>query len=154
MPGYYFVHAPEFLFRLLPQLWRPVTCFLITSPKLGILFDTYFMYQYMSQLEQGNSRFPRKEDFLWYLIFVGSTILVGPSLSYLPALAPVTRTTNKAPHHICPNSVMPLQLLRFLEMRKITPALPLAPSFANPGLVGGVGMVGCLMDGSCDSLFA
>ncbi|KAH8177475.1 der1-like family protein [Sarocladium implicatum] len=75
VPGYYFVHAPEFLFRLLPQLWRPVTCFLITSPKLGILFDTYFMYQYMSQLEQGNSRFPRKEDFLWYLIFVGTTIL-------------------------------------------------------------------------------
>lgn len=131
-----------------------MTCFLITTPKLGILFDSYFMYQYMSQLEQGNPRFPRKEDFLWYLIVVGTTILVGLFFYCLLAASRDMYTQN-TPHHICPNSALPLQLLRFLEMRKITPALPLDPLHSQSfGLAGGVGMVGCLMDGSCDYPFA
>jgi hypothetical protein len=64
------------------------------------------MYQYMSQLEQGNSRFPRKEDFLWYLIFVGTTILVGHSLSLLPA---GPRTRDMHPNKTKPSKYLPEQ---------------------------------------------
>jgi hypothetical protein len=34
------------------------------------------VYQYVSQLENGHPRFPRKEDLLWYLMFICTTILV------------------------------------------------------------------------------
>ncbi|KAL2262467.1 hypothetical protein VTK26DRAFT_1198 [Humicola hyalothermophila] len=65
------------LFRLPPEIWRPVTSFLLSSPQLGIIMDPYFAFQYLSQLEMTNPKFPRKEDVLWYLITVGGMILVG-----------------------------------------------------------------------------
>lgn len=74
-----------------PQIWRFGTAFLLTGPALGLLFDTYFLYSYLSQLEVGNARFSRKEDLVWYLMFVGGTIMV--SLCLLPcpsALAPAS----------------------------------------------------------------
>ncbi|KAF7561300.1 hypothetical protein G7046_g2842 [Stylonectria norvegica] len=85
--GYWFIWSPAYLWKIPPQLWRPVTSFLITNPDLGILFDTYFLYHYLSQLEVGNARFPRKADLLWYLMFVSGTILM---LNYLAGLAYVT----------------------------------------------------------------
>lgn len=64
------------LFRLPPQIWRLVTSFWLSSPGLGIIIDTYFVYQYTSQLETGHPKFGRKEDFLWYLVFCGTVIIV------------------------------------------------------------------------------
>ncbi|KAI9149216.1 Derlin-2 [Paramyrothecium foliicola] len=74
MPSTWFVHHPYFLWQIPPQIWRVVTTYFVTSG-LGILFDTYFSYRYLSELEVGHPRFPRKEDLLWYLIFVGGTVL-------------------------------------------------------------------------------
>lgn len=65
------------LFRLPPQIWRLVTSFLLTAPKLGIVMDTYFVFQYASQLETTHPKFGRKEDLLWYLVFCGTVIIVG-----------------------------------------------------------------------------
>ncbi|KAG6257431.1 hypothetical protein E4U49_006791 [Claviceps purpurea] len=76
LPAKYFIFHPFYLFRFPPQIWRLATSFLITSPGIGLLFDTYFLYTYLCQLEVGNPRFPRKEDLFWYLLFVCGTILV------------------------------------------------------------------------------
>jgi hypothetical protein len=152
LPGYLLVYHPYYLWKIPPEVWRIVTAFLITGDGLSMLFDTYFLYQYLSQLELGNTRFPRKEDVLWYLMFVSGTILVG--LDVLFHSIHICICLSASPSYICPGSALPLQLSRFLEMRKITPAFQLDPSFAKYlGLVCGVGMVGCLMDGSCDSQF-
>lgn len=77
LPYQYFIYHPFFIFKFPPELWRFVTSFFITGGGLSLLFDTYFLYQYMSQLEVGNPRFSRKEDLIWYLTFVSGTILVG-----------------------------------------------------------------------------
>lgn len=78
------------LFRLPPQIWRVVTSFLLTSPQLGIVMDTYFIFQYASQLETTHPKFGRKEDFLWYLVFCGTVIIVGstPQRPRLPCPCP------------------------------------------------------------------
>lgn len=73
--GWIYFHYLE-LFRLPPQIWRLVTSFLLTGPQLGIVMDTYFVFQYASQLETTNPKFGRKEDFLWYLVFCGAVIIV------------------------------------------------------------------------------
>lgn len=109
-----------------PQLWRLVTCFLITLPNLGILFDTFHMYIYMSRLERGHPRLSRREDFVWYLIFICGTILVG-LLAHSSTCSPLLCTTMRTPQNICPDSAMPLLLSRFLELREITPALRVGP---------------------------
>lgn len=70
-----------------PQIWRFFTAFLITEKNLGILFDTYFLYMYLSQLEVG--RFSRKEDLIWYLLVVGATILVSLAAIHILFLCPV-----------------------------------------------------------------
>ncbi|TWU73807.1 hypothetical protein ED733_004543 [Metarhizium rileyi] len=75
LPSKYFIYHQFFILRFPPQIWRFATSFLITGSGLGLLFDTYFLYSYLSQMEVGNPRFPRKEDLIWYLIFVCGTIL-------------------------------------------------------------------------------
>lgn len=80
MPGWWFVFYPQLIWKMPPQLWRFGTAFLLTGPSLSLLFDTYFLYSYLSQLEVGNPRFPRKEDLVWYLMFVGGTIMVSSCL--------------------------------------------------------------------------
>lgn len=64
------------LFRLPPHIWRLVTSFFLTEPQLGVIMDTYFVFQYASQLETTHPKFGRKEDFLWYLVFCGTVIIV------------------------------------------------------------------------------
>ncbi|KAF4119653.1 hypothetical protein GMORB2_4562 [Geosmithia morbida] len=87
-----FIFAPYYIFKFPPEIWRFVTAFLITGPNMGLLFDSYFLYQYLSQLEVGNPRFPRKEDFVWYLMFVSGVIVTInyifslPFVMFLPAL--------------------------------------------------------------------
>lgn len=109
------------LFRLPPQVWRLVTSFLLSSPQLGIVMDTYFVFQYASQLETTHPKFGRKEDFLWYLVFCGAVIIVSRprnKQTNCSALSPQLHTS-----YICPDSEVPLLLSRFLERREITPAL-------------------------------
>ncbi|KAK7749435.1 hypothetical protein SLS53_000007 [Cytospora paraplurivora] len=79
------------IFKLPPEIWRFATSFFITGPGLGIIMDTYFVFQYLSQLETTHPKFTRKEDLLWYLVFVGSVIIVLAqyflgSAFFLPAL--------------------------------------------------------------------
>lgn len=38
--------------------------------------DTYFIYQYTSQLETSHPKFNRKEDLLWYITFCSLVIIV------------------------------------------------------------------------------
>ncbi|KAI0024462.1 Der1-like family protein [Xylariomycetidae sp. FL0641] len=71
-----FIFHYSFLMKFPPALYRFVTSFLLTSPNLGVLFDTYFIFTYLSQLERTNPRFTKKEDLIWYLMFVG-TVIVG-----------------------------------------------------------------------------
>lgn len=75
------------LFRLPPHIWRLVTSFFLSSPQLGIVMDTYFVFQYASQLETTHPKFGRKEDFLWYLVFCGTVIIV--------------RLSQQTPHPFC-----------------------------------------------------
>lgn len=83
-----------------PQIWRPVTCFLVDGGNIKLLFDTYFLYHYMSQLEIGHPRFPRKADLAWYLICVGTFILVSFGCLFCAPLKHVPRP----PHLYCPDS--------------------------------------------------
>lgn len=80
LPYWWFGFHMSLLWKMPPQIWRLVTMFLITHPQLAVLFDTYFLYTYMSQLEVGNPRFPRKEDLIWYMIFIGGANMM---FSYL-----------------------------------------------------------------------
>jgi Derlin-2/3 len=98
LPGNYFIFHHMFLFKFLPELWRPVTSFLITGSGLNMLFDTYFLYQYLSGLEIGNPRFSKKADLIWYLMFVSGVILVGSALcSSLASVQPLSSTAPNAP---------------------------------------------------------
>ncbi|KAF6836166.1 DER1-like family member protein (centromere/microtubule-binding protein CBF5) [Colletotrichum plurivorum] len=89
--AYYLIFVPEYLFKFPPQIWRFGTNFLLTGPQLGLLFDTYFLYHYLTALEVGNPRFQRREDVVWYLMFVCTvttalcTYLMGGG-AFLPAL--------------------------------------------------------------------
>ncbi|KXJ93360.1 centromere/microtubule-binding protein cbf5 [Microdochium bolleyi] len=74
LPSYHFFFHKSLLFKLVPEVHRCVTSFLLTGPQMAVLFDTYFVYHYLSQLERG-SKFAKKEDLIWYLMFVGSVII-------------------------------------------------------------------------------
>ncbi|TKA31590.1 hypothetical protein B0A54_15723 [Friedmanniomyces endolithicus] len=70
---YYVVFLREklFTFTSVPQIWRLVTPFILTGPKLGLLLDPYFLYTYGSQLELEASRFTQPGDFFMYLLLGG-----------------------------------------------------------------------------------
>ncbi|KAK4246293.1 Der1-like family-domain-containing protein [Corynascus novoguineensis] len=72
----WFYFTEDRLLRFPPEIWRLATNFFLSGPKLGIIMDPYFAYQYLKQLEVASPRFPRKEDVLWYLITVGSFIIL------------------------------------------------------------------------------
>ncbi|OTA98293.1 hypothetical protein M426DRAFT_326113 [Hypoxylon sp. CI-4A] len=70
-----FIFHYSLVWKFPPALYRLVTTFLLTGPNMSVLFDTYFVFTYLSQLEMSNSRFSKKEDLIWYLIFVAGVIL-------------------------------------------------------------------------------
>lgn len=89
---YIFYKQAVFTTRMMPQVWRIFTAFFITSPKLGILMDPFFLYQYGSGLERESSRFSQPGDFFVYTIFVGLIIVatagyVLQSYTFLSALS-------------------------------------------------------------------
>jgi len=110
----------------------------MTSPGLGIILDPYFLYTYGKGLETEASRFSQPGDFFTFLAFVCIVILVSGE-SQLPGVP------KSFPYPKPPISARPVSSScdRFLEVRKITPALFAVPSFANPykGSVRSVGMV-------------
>ncbi|KAF1971797.1 DER1-domain-containing protein [Bimuria novae-zelandiae CBS 107.79] len=86
-----FFYPFVFTVKQLPQVWRIFTAFFITGPRMGIVLDPYFLYQYGSGLERESSRFSQPGDFFVYTVFVGSliTALAGYLLNaytFLPAL--------------------------------------------------------------------
>ena len=124
-PYHLFYHY-FYLYQMPPQLWRPITGFLIAFEgfPMRLLFDAYRLYSYCVQLEIGNPRFPRKVDLIWYILLICSWILVSHRLLLIPCSVLVALCLPcKPPSYICPDSALPLQLSRFLEMRKITPTL-------------------------------
>ncbi|KAH8882847.1 hypothetical protein GQ53DRAFT_733400 [Thozetella sp. PMI_491] len=76
LPYHWLYFTADRLWMLPPEIWRPFTSFLLSSPQLGIILDPYFTFQYLSQLELGNPKFPNKEDVLWYIFTVGGLIVV------------------------------------------------------------------------------
>lgn len=88
------------LWRLPPHVWRLVTSFWLTGPNIGIVMDTYFVYQYASQLETTHPKFGRKEDLLWYLVFCGAVIIVSsipPNTCLICPTLPCPPRTPNAP---------------------------------------------------------
>ncbi|PKS07993.1 hypothetical protein jhhlp_006605 [Lomentospora prolificans] len=74
----------DHIFKFFPEVWRYPTSFLLTHPSWGMLLDPYFLYIYLSELEKGNPRFPRREDILWYLFFVSASMLWIPTAIAVP----------------------------------------------------------------------
>lgn len=65
-----------------------MTCLLITGPKLGILFDTYFLYVYGAKLEISSPRFSQRADFVTYICFsCGIILILNLLITYGHALA-------------------------------------------------------------------
>ncbi|KAI0896083.1 Der1-like family protein [Annulohypoxylon nitens] len=68
-----FIFHYSLLFKFPPGLYRLVTSFLLTGSGMAVLFDTYFVFTYLSQLEN-SPKFQSKEDLVWYLMFVTGII--------------------------------------------------------------------------------
>lgn len=127
LSGYYYFFIPQFVFtvKMVPQVWRIFTAFLITHPKLGILMDPYLLYMYGSGLETESSRFSQPGDFFVYTGFLCSVIVVSLCL-YTSVRFPL----KSSPRIICPPS-LDSWLKRFLEPRKSTLTRLAVPSFAK-----------------------
>lgn len=150
LSGYHVIYHTYYIFKIPPELWRVPTSFLLTGGGLGLIFDTYFLYRYLNELEVSNRRFPRREDLIWYLICVCAGILVSlprpvalaaplyPRRSNTPALP------RRGTSYICPHSVIPTAIA-VPGNEEDHPCIRASPSFANKlRLAPGVGMVGCL----------
>ncbi|KAI5865650.1 Der1-like family protein [Durotheca rogersii] len=86
LSSYPFFFHYSLLFTWPPAIYRLLTSFLLTGPNIAVLFDTYFVFTYMIQLE-GNAKFSKKEDLIWYLMFTGTIIILFTGAGiYLQAL--------------------------------------------------------------------
>ncbi|PYH94968.1 hypothetical protein BO71DRAFT_418964 [Aspergillus ellipticus CBS 707.79] len=74
--GYYVVFQRHLVFKALPEVWRLVSPFMITGPRLSLFLDLYFMFTYGSRLETLSSCFSAPGDFFTYVFFVASVIMV------------------------------------------------------------------------------
>lgn len=144
--NYVFVSQLIFTTRVVPQIWRFFTSFMITKPGLSILMDPYFLYQYGSGLETESSRFSQPGDFFVYTAFLASIILVSIHLmpqfiyqhvSHFPIIS-----LREHPRIICPHSLDSwLQTVPGTEENY--PCTSNSPPYLNQlGVVGCVGMVG------------
>ncbi|OQE88985.1 hypothetical protein PENNAL_c0015G07951 [Penicillium nalgiovense] len=85
---YWAPFLPNLIFSWRPQIYRLVTPFLLTGPKLGFLFDLYIMYHYGSAAEKSMA----PGEFLIYLLFVAFSIMLtaGGYLGAAILLSPLT----------------------------------------------------------------
>ncbi|EMC97323.1 hypothetical protein BAUCODRAFT_147423 [Baudoinia panamericana UAMH 10762] len=90
----YVVFLRDRVFTLvrIPQIWRVVTAFILTGPKLGMILDPYFLYTYGSALETESAKLSQPGDFFVYLVFVAAVILLlgGIYLQGILLLSPLT----------------------------------------------------------------
>jgi Derlin-2/3 len=112
-----------FTTKAIPQLWRPLTAFLITKPKFAILLDPYFCYQYGSGLERESSRFTQPGDFFTYTAFCASIIVVSSYVSFALCFA----TCGLHRLHVC-------NVHQFRITSKYLPAQPTILAEAVPGI--------------------
>lgn len=87
--GFYWApFLPSLIFSWRPQIYRLVTPFLLTGPKLGFFFDLYIMYHYGSAAEKSMA----PGEFLIYLLFVAFSIMLtaGGYLGAAILLSPLT----------------------------------------------------------------
>jgi hypothetical protein len=106
LPYHYVMWYLPMVWKFPPEIWRLVTSFVLTSPGLGIIFDTYFLYTYGSKLEVGSPRFSEPGDFFIYIIFVCTIILVSQAVKFLRTVVfHLSFQHNKKPLIICPPSL-------------------------------------------------
>lgn len=96
--GLRLIFGIPYVFKLpVPEVWRILSSFCITGPDWAILYDTYFreyylflgmcnnlrcsVWTYSSNLERESPRFTQSGDFFYYVFFIGSIILVSPTLA-------------------------------------------------------------------------
>ncbi|KAI9714734.1 MAG: hypothetical protein M1820_000023 [Bogoriella megaspora] len=63
------------IFKIMPEIWRIFSSFILTGPQLGMIFDPYFLFTYGSSLERDSPRFNQPGDFFTYLTFIWAVIL-------------------------------------------------------------------------------
>ncbi|KAF2841495.1 DER1-domain-containing protein [Patellaria atrata CBS 101060] len=73
---YRVIFISQTLFQIPPHVWRLFTSFLITGPKLSIILDPYFLFNYGSALEKSSPRFTGPGDFFTYVVFCSVMILL------------------------------------------------------------------------------
>ncbi|KAK2749150.1 hypothetical protein FQN57_006765 [Myotisia sp. PD_48] len=74
-----FVHVlflPSKIFKIFPEIWRFISPFLLTAGGFGFLLDLYFLYKFSSDLEVNSPRFAQTGDFVTYVFFVATVILL------------------------------------------------------------------------------
>jgi len=70
----YLVYYPPYVWNMSgPQLWRLATSFLLSSPRLGIILDPFFLYKYASDVEL--QLFSRLADICVFFVFIASVII-------------------------------------------------------------------------------
>ena len=75
--GYRVMFYLPFIWKLpLPEIWRLITPFLLTSGGFNAMWDMYMFWTYATQLELNSSRFSQPGDFATYVGFVAVSILV------------------------------------------------------------------------------
>jgi Derlin-2/3 len=79
--AYRVVWHTSYIFKLIPELWRIPTSFLLTGEGISLILEPYFLYRYISDLEVGNARFPKREDLVYYLMFVSVALIVSAALA-------------------------------------------------------------------------
>lgn len=98
---------------------------------MAVLFDTYFVFKYLSQLETG-SRLSKKEDLVWYLMVVGSVIIVGQAFFVIASISRDLLYVSPRPM-ILP---LPLPSTHNLPLRLSARIVKLLNSYAVPGTEG------------------
>jgi len=76
LSGYRIIFMWPHIWKFPPEIWRFFTAFFLSGPGLGIIFDPYTIWQYASALETESPRFAGPGDFLTYIIFIGTFILL------------------------------------------------------------------------------
>ncbi|KAJ5541966.1 hypothetical protein N7535_004385 [Penicillium sp. DV-2018c] len=76
---YYVPFVPSLIFQWPPQIYRLVTPFLLTGPRLDFVFDLYFIYHYGGAVERSMAT----GEFFVYLLFVAFNLMV-PHTCLLP----------------------------------------------------------------------
>ncbi|EAW12478.1 uncharacterized protein ACLA_008980 [Aspergillus clavatus NRRL 1] len=104
LSGYHVIFIPQLIFKVLPQLWRLGSPFLLTGSGLSFIFDLYFS---TTSCWTGSPRFSSPGDFFTYVFFVAFVIVVTLILAFVYTYAQENRG-NKATFFVIQ---IPIELL-------------------------------------------